>query len=149
MRKKLFFLLILSVTGIFMVTPAFGLEMGSVTSSSVVSKETAYYTVTVSYGDGGSVFPNGSNRLKEGSSRFYTITPNAGFIVSDVKVNGTSIGAVSGYRISNIQEDTSLEVIFGLASPDSESVSSESLPDETSPQTEVAKTDINPKTVAC
>ncbi len=149
MRKKLFFLLILSVAWTFTATPTLALEMGSMTSSSVVSKETAYYTVTVSCGDGGSVFPNGSNRLKEGSSRFYTITPNAGFIVSDVKVNGTSIGPVSGYRISNIQADASLEVFFELASSDSVSVSSESLPDETDSQTEVAKKDINPKTGAC
>ena len=91
------------------------LEMGDLTSSSVISRETAYYTVTVKAGDGGSVFPGGSIRMKEGSSRFFTITPNAGFVVADVKVNGTSVGAVSGYRISSISEDVVLEVSFTLA----------------------------------
>lgn len=132
-----------------MAAPALALEMGSMASSSVVSKETVYYTVTVSCGDGGSVFPNGSNRLKKGSSRFYTITPNMGFVVSDVKVNGMSIGPVAGYRISNIQEDTSLEVYFEPASPDSEPASSEPLPDETVSQAEASGKEMNPKTGAC
>jgi len=163
MKNKCLFLLAMTLAlvmaGILAAVPAFALDMGSVTSSSVISKKTNYYTVTVSCGDGGSVFPNGSNRLKEGSSRFFTITPDAGFVVADVKVNGMSVGPVSGYRISNISMDTSLEVFFELASNDTpietESSSSSSSSEEAAAVDGDSKTETpdkeekNPKNGAC
>lgn len=158
MKNKCFIALILVITTAFAAVPAFALDMGSVASSSVISKETNYYTVTVSCGDGGSVFPNGSNRLKEGSSRFFTITPDAGFVVADVKVNGMSVGAVSGYRISKISMDISLEVSFTMASADApvESEASSAAPEEPAgegePKTGTSDeddNDRNPKNGAC
>lgn len=119
-------LILLLVTAL----PVQALEMGDLTSSSVISRETAYYTVTVNPGDGGNVFPGGSIRMKEGSSRFFTITPNAGFVVEDVKVNGTSVGAVSGYRISSISEDIVLEVLFTLAAGSESQGETESISEE-------------------
>ena len=114
--KKGILLLTLALALLAAVLPVQALEMGDLTSSSVISRETVYYTVTVKAGDGGRVFPEGTVRMKAGSSRFFTITPDAGFVVADIKVNGRSAGAASGYRVSGISEDMTLEVSFTLAS---------------------------------
>lgn len=151
--KVAWFIMLAAAASLLLIIPAYGLEMGGLTSSSVTSRDMTYYTITVQAGEGGSVFPNGVSRMKAGSSRFFTITPDAGFQVSDVKVNGISVGAVTGYRISNLSTDTTLEVFFeplssSSASSEQASVSSgeEGTPSESE---EDPETDVNPKTGAC
>lgn len=137
---------------LFTCIPALAIDRGSVTSSSVISKETVYYTVTVVCGDGGKAFPDGMNRMKAGSSRFFTFTPNPGFMVSDVTVNGASAGAVSGYRVSGLSGDITLEVFFepvSAASPETSS-QAEPTPGESASASEAASPDEddNPNTGA-
>ncbi|MEM7828620.1 MAG: choice-of-anchor Q domain-containing protein, partial [Candidatus Aenigmatarchaeota archaeon] len=70
------------------------------------------YTITASAGTGGSISPSGSISVDCGSSMTFNITPGVNYIISDVLVDGVSVGAVSSYTFSNIQGDHSISVSF-------------------------------------
>ncbi|MRR55359.1 MAG: hypothetical protein EG822_12770 [Deltaproteobacteria bacterium] len=72
---------------------------------------TATYTITPSAGTGGSISP-ASARVNYGGSQTFTITPNSGYKVADVKVNGTSVGAVSSYTFSKVTSDQTISATF-------------------------------------
>ena len=54
-----------------------------------------YYDFNASAGTGGSISPSGYASVREGRSKTYTITPNAGYKIANVTVNGASQGAVA------------------------------------------------------
>ena len=70
------------------------------------------FTITASAGNGGSISPSGTLYLVAGSSRSYSITPAAGYDISDVKVDGKSIGAVSTYTFSAVTASHTISASF-------------------------------------
>jgi len=81
--------------------------------SNEVSKSvpSATYTITTSAGSGGSISPT-SALVNHGGSQSFTITPSSGYKVADVKVNGTSVGAVSSYTFSNVTSNQTISATF-------------------------------------
>jgi len=73
------------------------------------------YTITASAGTGGSISPSGSASVSSGSSKIYTITANSGYKIADVKVDGSSIGAVSTYTYSNVTSAHTINATFASA----------------------------------
>ena len=71
-----------------------------------------YYTIRATAGAGGSISPNGNVSVREGSDRTFTITPDKGYAVSNVKIDGKSIGAVRSYTFENVRHAHTIEVIF-------------------------------------
>ncbi|MBN2259192.1 MAG: hypothetical protein JW702_01455, partial [Clostridiales bacterium] len=63
------------------------------------------HTIIASAGDGGSVYPSGTITVNDGDSQNIAITPESGFFVSNVLVDGVSVGAVSSYRFTNVVSD--------------------------------------------
>lgn len=74
--------------------------------------EPVEYTITVTAGKGGSVSPSGQVTVPGGESRSFTITPDAGYVVGEVKVDGQDVGAVTEYTFSSVTGDHSLYVVF-------------------------------------
>ncbi|MDD3777565.1 MAG: hypothetical protein PHN32_08170, partial [Actinomycetota bacterium] len=72
------------------------------------------YTITASSGSGGSISDEGITTLAEGESKTYTITPKDGYQISEVVVDGSSIGAVETYTFSNVSADHTIHVDFGI-----------------------------------
>jgi len=70
------------------------------------------FSVTASAGDGGAITPFGTIEVNAGEAKAFTITPNAGYKIKDVKVDGVSVGAVSTYTFENITMDHTIEAIF-------------------------------------
>ncbi len=70
------------------------------------------YTITTLAGSNGSIFPQGSVFLNYGASQTFTITPNAGYKVANVKINGTSVGAMNSYTFNNINSNSTIAVTF-------------------------------------
>lgn len=70
------------------------------------------YTLTTVVSGNGSVSPAGPLTLNPGEDQLFTFTPETYNLVSDVRVNGVSFGAVSEYTLTDIGEDTEVEVIF-------------------------------------
>ncbi len=70
------------------------------------------YTITASAGDGGSISPSGSVSVREGLDKTFTITPDSGYHISDVLVDGKSVGAVTSYTFEDVQSKHTLEAVF-------------------------------------
>ncbi len=71
-----------------------------------------YYTIKATAGAGGSISPYGNVSVREGSDRTFTITPDKGYAVSNVKIDGKSIGAVRSYTFENVRHAHTIEVSF-------------------------------------
>ena len=66
--------------------------------------------------------------MVRGSSKTFTITPDAGYVIEDVLVDGESVGAVDKYTFENVREKHTIEAVFaeqngGVADPDDTGVS--------------------------
>ena len=72
----------------------------------------SYYTIKATAGAGGSISPTGSVSVREGRDQTFTITPDKGYAVSNVKIDGKSIGAVKSYTFENVSRPHTIEVIF-------------------------------------
>ena len=80
----------------------------------------SYYTIKTTAGAGGSISPSGSVSVREGRDQTFTITPDKGYAVSNVKIDGKSIGAVKSYTFENVRRTHTIEVIFMKANGRSE-----------------------------
>ena len=72
------------------------------------------YTITASAGTGGSISPSGAITVNYGSSKSFTITANAGYKISSVTVDGSSVGAVSSYTFSNVTSNHTINASFTI-----------------------------------
>lgn len=86
------------------------------------------YTITAEAGDGGSISPDGRVRVDRGDDQTFRITPDDGYEIADVLVDGESVGAVSSYTFENVRANHTIEVVFertgpAVADPDDTGVS--------------------------
>ena len=72
----------------------------------------SYYTIEAAAGTGGSISPSGNISVREGADQTFTITPDKGYAVANVKIDGESIGAVKSYTFENVSKAHAIEVIF-------------------------------------
>jgi hypothetical protein len=72
------------------------------------------YSITASAGVGGSISPPGTVQITSGGSQSYTITANTGFHVTDLKIDGVSVGALSSYTFTTVTADRTIEAVFAI-----------------------------------
>ena len=72
----------------------------------------SYYTIKATAGTGGSISPSGNVSVREGRDQTFTITPDKGYAVANVKIDGKSIGAVKSYTFENVSRTHTIEVVF-------------------------------------
>ena len=60
------------------------------------------FTITASAGANGAISPNGAVTVNYGSNQTFTITPDSGYVVDAVTVDGASVGAVTTYTFTNV-----------------------------------------------
>lgn len=60
------------------------------------------YVITATAGANGTISPSGDVAVNEGASQSFTITPNSGYAIQDVTVDGSTVGAVSTYTFPNV-----------------------------------------------
>lgn len=70
------------------------------------------YKITATTGVGGTISPLGVTTLNYGLSQAYSITPQSGYRIADVFVDGKTVGAVSSYTFSKIAADHMISVTF-------------------------------------
>ena len=70
------------------------------------------YSITASAGNGGGISPAGTVIAGEGSAVNFNITAAAGYRISDVQVDGVSIGAEDSYRFLNLDDDHEITADF-------------------------------------
>ena len=74
--------------------------------------QTDAVTITATAGNGGSISPAGEVVVAKGTDQKFTITPDSGYAIADVKVDGKSEGAVSTYIFENVTGDHTIEASF-------------------------------------
>jgi|GEM_PF-2263307 len=82
---------------------------------------TAVYTsvassnIVASAGANGNISPSGTTSVSCGGSQSYTITPDVGYGVLDVLVDGVSVGAVTSYDFTNVTTGHTISATFAEA----------------------------------
>ena len=69
-------------------------------------------TIHIVNSNGGTISPSGSSQIKYGASQTFTITPDEGYEVEDVLVDGKSVGAVTSYTFENVTANHTISATF-------------------------------------
>lgn len=76
-------------------------------------REAQNYTITASVSSGGgTVTPEGKTTVKEGTAVMYTITPNKGYAIRTVYVDGVEVGKTASFNFSNVRGDHTISADF-------------------------------------
>jgi hypothetical protein len=73
------------------------------------------HTITASAAANGAISPSGTVTVVSGTSQSFTITPSAGYHVTDVLVDGVSVGAVSSFQFDNVSGDHTISAAFAIS----------------------------------
>ena len=71
-------------------------------------------TITASAGGGGTISPSGVVSVIYGANQSFTITPNTGYHVADVLVDGSSAGAVTSYTFNSVTANHTISASFAI-----------------------------------
>ena len=122
---------------------AFGNTIGNTQSTTVSPASSTFYTclVTDSLGNsssdsvnvtvyapieyqiqaaaevGGTISPNGGTAVASGSSLTYTITPDSGYHIASVLVDGVEQGPIASYTFTNVQAAHTIAASFAADAP--------------------------------
>ena len=69
-------------------------------------------TITADAGNGGTISDAGVNTVSYNGTKTFTITPNAGYHVEDVYVDGASVGPVTSYTFNNVVANHAIYAAF-------------------------------------
>jgi hypothetical protein len=72
------------------------------------------YTITAKAGANGSISPSGAVSVTYGKDQKFTIAPASGYHITDVIVDGKSVGAVTSYTFTNVIADHTIEASFAI-----------------------------------
>lgn len=70
------------------------------------------FTITATAGNGGTIAPTGATKVYKGTSKAFTITPNAGYHVDSLTVDGTAVDVVTEYTFSDVTANHTIAVTF-------------------------------------
>lgn len=88
-----------------------GMTDSAVTSGTYIITPRSF-TITASAGAKGSISPSSSVTVNQGASQTFTITPNSGYAIAEVMVDGVSVGAVTTYTFPNVQTNHTISASF-------------------------------------
>ena len=80
--------------------------------SAAVPALAADFTVNASAGNGGSISPKYNVTVPQGEDLTFTITPDEGYKIDEVTVDGKSVDDVEKYTFYNLSEDHIINVTF-------------------------------------
>ena len=76
------------------------------------SSTVSSYTIKASAGNGGIISPSGNVTVARGKDQSFHINPINGYRISDVIVDGKSVGAVSTYTFDSVKANHTIQVKF-------------------------------------
>jgi hypothetical protein len=98
-----------------------GSSVGAVTSYTFTNVQAVHtitasfarnaFTITVTQRANGVIAP-GTTSVSNGASQTFTITPNTGYHIGNVVVDGVPMGAITSYTFTNVQANHSISVKF-------------------------------------
>ncbi|MCH7516022.1 MAG: carboxypeptidase regulatory-like domain-containing protein, partial [Bacteroidetes bacterium] len=82
----------------------------------IIENSSALFIITSSTGANGSVTPLGVSSINSGSSQTYTITPNSGYNIESITVDGNPVSVTTpsgqSYTFSNVTTDHTISALF-------------------------------------
>ena len=70
------------------------------------------YTITATAGDNGTIDPSGAVKVKYGGDQQFSVSPDPGYKIEDVAVDGAFVGQVEEYLFTKVVEDHSITASF-------------------------------------
>lgn len=70
------------------------------------------YTITAGAGPNGSIVPSGAVPVTHGSSASFTVTPDSGWYVDTIRVDGLPVDSTAGYTFTNVTAPRAIFVTF-------------------------------------
>ena len=70
------------------------------------------FTITAAAGVGGTITPSGAVKVERGTDQTFKIQAEEGYVISDVLVNGQSVGAVAEHIFCDVNADANITAIF-------------------------------------
>ncbi len=83
-----------------------------ITAGNNYDTSTAPFVITASADIGGTITPYGTTGVNDGANQTFTITPNAGYDVATVLVDGVSQGAVTTYTFTGVTANHTIRATF-------------------------------------
>jgi hypothetical protein len=90
-------------------TQDFGRQSGIGSCPGIVT-----YTITATAGPGGSISPEGDVAVDQGRNVTFTFTPDAGYSVDNVLVDGEAVNLATSYIFTNVSRNHAIEVNFEI-----------------------------------
>jgi len=85
------------------------------TSNSVsVLMSTRQFKITATSGANGAIFPSGIVNVLDSSSQAFTITPNVGYHIANVLVDGSSVGPVTSHNFTVVTANHTISCSFAI-----------------------------------
>jgi hypothetical protein len=79
---------------------------------SITAMFSLFHEITATAGPNGTISPAGVVKVAVGNNQVFTITPNAGYMVKDVQVDGGSVGPVPTYTFTNVNAPHQISASF-------------------------------------
>ncbi len=70
------------------------------------------FSIVASAGANGAISPTGTVVVDQAANQTFTVTPNSGYAVASVTVDGTNVGAVASYTFTNVQANHVISATF-------------------------------------
>ncbi len=80
-------------------------------------EQRTFVTVTSSATHGGCIYPLSRVWIGIGLSKMFSVIPRRRYSISDVQVDGVSVGAVSTYIFRDLREDHTITASFERTEP--------------------------------
>ncbi len=77
-----------------------------------ITNATLSYTITATAGPNGSISPAGPITVVQGHNQTFTLTAASGYVVSDLLVDGVSVGPRTSYTFTGVGADHSIAATF-------------------------------------
>jgi len=94
------------------VEGAFGPALDKVSIEETLPAAT--HTITASAGANGSIAPSGAVVVDDGDDQTFAITPNSGYKIDEVLVDGSDVGEVSSYTFNDVNANHTISASFEL-----------------------------------
>ena len=100
------------ITGILCVLAVLTVVVVAPDADKDTAKTGGTHTVLVTAGNGGTTDPNGSLTVEDWESVKINFTPNEGYEIQSISVDGKDMGAIESYELTNVTEDHSIIATF-------------------------------------
>jgi endo-1,4-beta-D-glucanase Y len=125
----------------FIITPNSGYDINTITVNGAIIANTSTYTftnvvanqniavtfkvkppvetftITASAGANGTISPIGAVVVDKGTNKIFTITPNTGYDINTITVNGAVVANVSTYTFTSVVANQTIAVTFKVKPP--------------------------------